>query len=91
MMPKRADELLDGGSLYWVIKGKIQARQEITDIIRITSDDGIRRCKLMLSNDVIPTDWQPKRAFQGVALFEGGGRSSGFIQRPRRHPSPIAH
>ncbi len=71
MMPKRADELLDGGSLYWVIKGKVQARQEITDIIRITSDDGIRRCKLVLSNDVVATEWQPKRAFQGWRYLKG--------------------
>ena len=65
MVPKRMAELLDGGSLYWVIKGKIQARQELTDIVVFTDTDGIRRCKLMLANEVIPTQWQPKRAFQG--------------------------
>ena len=65
MMPKRADELLDGGSLYWVIKGKIQARQTLTEIRPFVDSEGIRRCKLMLGDDVIPTQWQPKRAFQG--------------------------
>ncbi len=71
MMPKRADELLDGGSLYWVIKGQIQARQQFTDIIRITDKEGIRRCKLVLANDVIATQWQPKRAFQGWRYLIG--------------------
>ncbi len=65
MMPKRAEELLDGGSLYWVIKGNIQARQILTELRPIVDSDGIRRCKLMLGDDVIPTHWQPKRAFQG--------------------------
>ena len=65
MVPKRAEELLDGGSLYWVIKGKVQARQALTEIRPFVDTDGIRRCKLMLGDDVIPTQWQPKRAFQG--------------------------
>ena len=65
MVPKRADELLDGGSLYWVIKGQIQARQAFTDIIPFVDEEGIRRCKLMLANDVVPTQWHPRRAFQG--------------------------
>ena len=65
MVPKRVDELLDGGSLYWVIKGKIQARQRLVDIRPFVDSDGIRRCKLMLDRDLIATQWQPKRAFQG--------------------------
>ncbi len=65
MVPKAIDELLDGGSLYWVIKGNVQARQELLDICPFTDTDGIRRCKLMLGETLIPTQWQPKRAFQG--------------------------
>ncbi len=65
MVPKRMAELIDGGSLYWVIKGQVQARQELTDIVVFTDTDGIRRCKLMLANEVVPTQWQPRRAFQG--------------------------
>ncbi|NKB51380.1 MAG: DUF1489 family protein [Rhizobiaceae bacterium] len=65
MAPKRIDQLLDGGSLYWVIKGKIQLRQRLIDIRPFVDTDGIRRCKLMLDSDLIATEWQPKRAFQG--------------------------
>ena len=65
MVPKRIDELLDGGSLYWVIKGKIQARQKLVDIRPFVDSEGIRRCKLMLDSQIIATEWQPKRAFQG--------------------------
>ena len=65
MVPKRIDELLDGGSLYWVIKGKIQARQRLKEIRPFVDAEGIRRCKLMLDSEIIATEWQPKRAFQG--------------------------
>ncbi len=65
MTPKRADELLNGGSLYWVIKGQIQARQQLVDIVRFTDDEGVGRCKLVLGSDLIATRLIPKRAFQG--------------------------
>ena len=65
MFPKRSKELLDGGSLYWVVKGNIQARQRLTEIRPIVDSEGIRRCKLMLDSEIIATEWQPKRAFQG--------------------------
>jgi len=65
MVPKRGDELLDGGSLYWVIKGQVQARQRLTGIKTFTDADGIGRCKLILGPEVIETAYQPRRAFQG--------------------------
>lgn len=65
MVPKRGKELLDGGSLYWVIKGNIQARQHLADIRPFTDKDGIKRCDLVLEPRLILTQWQPKRAFQG--------------------------
>lgn len=65
MVPSRTAEVLDGGSLYWVIKGSVQCRQRITDIRPFTDDDGIGRCRLMLDPDVVRTEWQPRRAFQG--------------------------
>lgn len=65
MIPKRADELLDGGSLYWVIKGQVQARQPLLDLKTFKDADGITRCELVLGPEVIETEPQPKRAFQG--------------------------
>jgi hypothetical protein len=65
MVPSRVDEVINGGSLYWVIKGNVQCRQLITEIRPFVDDDGIGRCKLVLDPAIIRTDWQPRRAFQG--------------------------
>jgi hypothetical protein len=65
MVPTRKDELLDGGSLYWVIKGKIQARQHLLDIRPFTDEAGIKRCDLVMEPRLILTRYQPKRPFQG--------------------------
>jgi len=65
MWPKRESEVLDGGSLYWVIKGVILARQRITDLQEINLGDGIPRCALVLDAEVIRTEPAPRRPFQG--------------------------
>lgn len=65
MQPKRAKELLAGGSLYWVIKGGVQARQRIADIVPFIDGQGIPRCNLVLEPDLVRTAWMPKRPFQG--------------------------
>lgn len=65
MVPKQSTELLDGGSLYWVMKGNVQARQLIIDIEEFKDEEGIKRCHLVLDPEVIQTQFQPRRAFQG--------------------------
>ena len=65
MVPKRVDELLNGGSLYWVIKGNVQVRQHLVDIRTFNDQEGIKRCDLVLEPRLILTQWQPRRAFQG--------------------------
>lgn len=65
MVPKRIEEIVHGGSLYWVIKGQVQARQKIIDIRPFTGGDGITRCDLILGPEVVETALQPRRAFQG--------------------------
>lgn len=70
MVPRRIDELLDGGSLYWVIKGSVQARQKLLDVRPFTDDEGIGRCRLVLKPRLVATEWQPKRPFQGWRYFD---------------------
>ncbi|MEE9455348.1 MAG: DUF1489 domain-containing protein [Paracoccaceae bacterium] len=65
MWPRRADELLDGGSLYWVFKGLILARQEILRLDEVIGDDGIRRCGIVFNPCLILTQTHARRAFQG--------------------------
>ena len=65
MTPKRVGELLEGGSLYWVIKGNIQIRQKLLAIRPFVDGEGISRCDLVLDKRAVPTEWQPRRAFQG--------------------------
>ena len=71
MIPKRRDELLEGGSLYWVIKGQVQARQQLLDLTTVTGGDGIERCQLVLAPTVIETQLQPRRPFQGWRYLKG--------------------
>jgi hypothetical protein len=65
MVPKRTAELLDGGSLYWVIKGQVAARQEILDIRPFTDDEGIPRCHIVLDPKVVAVMPRSHRPFQG--------------------------
>lgn len=65
MVPKRVAELVEGGSLYWVIKGNVQARQRILDVVPFTDGQGIGRCRILLEPKVFRTEWQPRRPFQG--------------------------
>jgi hypothetical protein len=65
MVPKRADELKDGGSLYWVIRGEIMCRQRIRDIRPFRDKDGVGRCGVVLEPKVVLVEPRPFRAFQG--------------------------
>ena len=70
MVPKRLDDLLDGGSLYWVIKGMISCRQAIIDLRQVTGSDGISRCAIVLDQKVIPVEPRSMRPFQGWRYLE---------------------
>ena len=65
MVPKRQADLLEGGSLYWVIKRQIRVRQHITDIEEFVDGQGIRRCHLHLNPELVHTRLQARRPFQG--------------------------
>ncbi len=70
MWPKREKELLEGGSLYWVIKGQIRARQRILRLEEVIGEDGIRRCAIVMDPEIIRTMPAPRRAFQGWRYLE---------------------
>ncbi len=65
MVPKRAAELTDGGSLYWVIRGEVACRQRIRDVRPFRDKDGVGRCGLVLDRKVVLVVPRPFRAFQG--------------------------
>jgi hypothetical protein len=69
MTPKRVDEILAGGSLYWVIRGEIAAREKIIAIEPFRDKDGIGRCRLVMQPKVIAVSPRPMRAFQGWRYF----------------------
>nr|WP_321254618.1 DUF1489 domain-containing protein [uncultured Ruegeria sp.] len=65
MWPKREAEILNGGSIYWVIKGIIQCRQRILRLDEVRGEDGIRRCAIVLDPEIHRTQTALKRPFQG--------------------------
>jgi len=91
MAPKRVAELLDGGSLYWVIKGQIAARQTLEGLETFVDKEGIGRCRLWLAANVVPVAPRPMRPFQGWRYLaqadappDLAGGSSGIAQMPEQ-------
>ncbi len=70
MWPKRQAEVLDGGSLYWVIKGAILCRQTLLRLDKVEGADGILRCGLVMDPQIIRTEAAPRRPFQGWRYLE---------------------
>jgi hypothetical protein len=69
MMPKRRDDILSGGSLYWIIRGELVCRQAILDLRARRGEDGIQRCDILLEPRVVPVDPRPRGPFQGWRYF----------------------
>ena len=67
--PKRADEIVDGGSLFWVFKGVVLIRQRVLGIETL-ADGGRKRCEIQLDAPMIRTAPQPRRPFQGWRYLE---------------------
>lgn len=70
MWPRRESELLNGGSIYWVIKGVIQARQTVLRLDEVIGQDGIRRCGIVMDPEIIRTQAATRRPFQGWRYLE---------------------
>lgn len=88
MFPKREAELLDGGSIYWVIKGVILVRQRLLGFERRTGTDGIERCAFIIDPPLIATEPQPRRAFQGWRYLPAEDAPKDLTKRARRGPPP---
>ena len=86
MVPKRADELRDGGSLYWVIRGEVMCRQRLLDVRPFVDKGGIGRCHLVLEPKLVLVEPRTWRAFQGWRYLGGQGRPA--RPRPRRAGRP---
>lgn len=65
MWPRREAELLEGGSIYWVFKEVMMARQRLLGLEERIGEDGIRRCGLVLDRDLVRVAAIPRRPFQG--------------------------
>jgi hypothetical protein len=63
--PRRAQEILAGGSIYWVIRGKIRVRQLVTGFRSERDDNGRRYCLIEVDAKLVPTLSRPWRPFQG--------------------------
>jgi hypothetical protein len=70
MVPKRADEIVGDGSLYWVIKGTILCRQRLLGVRPFTDPEGIGRCDLLLEPVIVRVQPRRRGPFQGWRYFE---------------------
>ncbi len=68
--PKREEELLDGGSIYWIIKGQIRVRQRVIGLEDRVKEDGKPACGLILDPKLVPTDLRAMRPMQGWRYLE---------------------
>ena len=89
MWPRRAEEVLAGGSLYWVFKGAVLARQTILALEPQTGADGVRRCAIVMDPRVIRTEPMPKRPFQGWRYMAAADAPRDLPEgREREEPLP---
>jgi hypothetical protein len=88
--PRRAAAVLDGGSLYWVIRGQIRVRQRITGFTSERDEKGRAYCLIGVDRALVPTLWRPWRPFQGWRYLSpadappdiAGGGTPGSAEAP---------
>lgn len=88
MWPKREAEILNGGSIYWVIKGLIQCRQRVVRLDEVIGSDGIRRCAIVLDPELRRTQSVLKRPFQGWRYLAAND-SPPDLPKGRRNEDPL--
>ena len=68
--PRRADEVLAGGSMFWVIKGVMCARQPIRELRTMQRADGKPACGIVLAPELVAVEPMRVRIFQGWRYLE---------------------
>ncbi|HLL58780.1 MAG TPA: DUF1489 family protein [Allosphingosinicella sp.] len=71
--PKRADELI-GGSIFWIIKHRVTARQMILGF----AESEERKTIIHLDSKLVPVKAWPKRAHQGWRYLAGADAPQDF-------------
>jgi hypothetical protein len=72
MFPTRGDEILNGGSLYWVIRGMILCRQPIAGLVQVRGKDGISRCRIDFKAKIVLVGSRRQHADDAAARENGG-------------------
>ena len=90
MTPKRMDEIVSGGSLYWVIRGQVAARQPVHAVRPFVAGDGMGRCLLVLDPEVVPVLSRPCRPFQGWRYLAEDDKPADLADRPGAAAMPEA-
>jgi hypothetical protein len=88
MWPKRADEVLNGGSLYWVFKGLVLCRQRILRLDEVEGGDGIRRCGIVLDPEAVRVAATQRRPFQGWRYLQPSDAPRDLTQGRRAKKTP---
>jgi hypothetical protein len=76
--PRRGQQVLDGGSLYWVISGSMLARQRIVDIVEDKRDDQTKCTAFILDPEVVPLIGRPTWPFQGWQYLSAEAAPAGL-------------
>jgi len=79
--PVRVEEVCGGGSLYWIVKGAIRARQKITAIEKVASGKTGKRCAFVLDSKLVRTEFRPMRSIQGWRYLDRDAAPKDLIQR----------
>lgn len=80
--PRRREEVLDGGSMYWVINGSMLARQRILDIIEDQRDDRTACTGIVLDPELVPLVGRPTKPFQGWRYLQPDDAPADLPDRP---------
>ena len=70
--PRRAQEVLDGGSIYWVVRGQIQVRQRVIGLRGERDNTGRRYCLIEVDAELVATLPRACRPFQGWRYLSPG-------------------